>query len=47
MLPMGGMLIRVGNFVKSYFKCLNYKNMATTLGKPATKRYWSSSSAAL
>jgi hypothetical protein len=37
MLPMSGMLIRVGNFVKAYLKCLNYKNMATTLGKPAAK----------
>ena len=37
MLPMSGMLIRVGNFVKAYLKCLNYKNMATTLRKPAAK----------
>jgi hypothetical protein len=36
-LPMSGMLIREGNFVRSYLKCLNYKNMAITLGKPAAK----------
>jgi hypothetical protein len=37
MLPMSGMLIRVGNsrnFVQAYLKCLN---MATELGKPAAK----------
>jgi hypothetical protein len=37
MLPMSGMLVRVGNFVKTYLKCLNYKNMATTLKQPAAK----------
>jgi hypothetical protein len=36
-LPMSGMLIRVGNFVKAYLKCLNYKDMATTLDRPAAK----------
>jgi hypothetical protein len=37
MLPMNGMLIREGNFVKGYLKTLNYKGMATTLGKPPAK----------
>jgi hypothetical protein len=36
-LPMNGMLVRVGNFVRTYLKCLNYKNMATELDKPAAK----------
>jgi hypothetical protein len=36
-LPMSGMLIRVGNFVKGYLKTLNFRNMATELGKPAAK----------
>jgi hypothetical protein len=31
------MLIRVGNFVKGYLKTLNFRNMATELGKPAAK----------
>jgi hypothetical protein len=36
-LPMSGMLVRVGDFVIAYLKCLNYKNMATELSKPAAK----------
>jgi hypothetical protein len=37
MLPMNGMLFRRGNFLKGYLKCLNFRNMATELGKPAAK----------
>jgi hypothetical protein len=37
MVPMSGMLIRVGNFLEGYSKCLNYMDIATTLGKSAAK----------
>jgi hypothetical protein len=36
-LPMNGMLFLEGNFLIGYPKCLNYMDMATTLGKPAAK----------